>query len=385
MIPYGAAASDFEFTGSIDAEFRYFSQAPLTPGLAETNFAIAAEVEAYRRLGAGDDSLRITPFVRLDQRDSRRSRLDLREFYWQKVGDNYELTVGVSRVFWGVAETRHLVNIINQVDLAANGDEEEFLGQSMVSFNWIQDWGSLTAFILPFFRERPFPGADGRPGAGMRISDDTAIYEAGNGKNNVDFALRWSHSFGAWDVGLAHFHGTSREPRLDPAVTRIASDGTTALIPIYDIIDQSSVDIQATFGAWLWKFEAIRRVGQGDDFTAAVGGFEYTFSDVGELGADIGLIGEYLYDERDFIATDNDISVGLRLSLNDINSTELLAGLVYDLNNGSRYFSVEASRRIGNAWTIYIEARGAQSVDARDPLHPISRDDYIELRISRFF
>ena len=41
----------------------------------------------------------------------------------------------------------------------------------------------------------------------------------------IDLALRWSHVLGPIDIGLAHFHGTSREPAL-----RLARDASGAPI-----------------------------------------------------------------------------------------------------------------------------------------------------------
>ena len=42
------------------------------------------------------------------------------------------LLVGAAKVFWGTAESRHLVDIINQTDAVEDIDEEDKLGQPMV-------------------------------------------------------------------------------------------------------------------------------------------------------------------------------------------------------------------------------------------------------------
>ena len=38
----------------------------------------------------------------------------------------------------------------------------------------------------------------------------------------------------------------------------------------------AGLEVQYTTGAWLWKFEGIRRSGQGTPYYAATGGVEYT-------------------------------------------------------------------------------------------------------------
>ena len=67
--------------------------------------------------------------------------------------------------------------------------------------------------MLPGFRERSFPGRDGRLRAGLPVDEDAARYDSDLGQANVDAALRYSHFIGDWDVGLYFFRGTGREPR----------------------------------------------------------------------------------------------------------------------------------------------------------------------------
>ena len=292
-------------------------------------------------------------------------------------------------MFWGVTETVHVVNIINQVDLAESPDEEDLLGQPMVILTLVRDWGSVDLFVLPYFRERIFPGSNGRPGSSPAISNSKAIYDSGAEQWHTDLAARWSNSVSNWDLGAYQFYGTSREPRVDPAFYDIKGDGQVELIPIYDIINQTGVDIQGTFDAWLLKLEVIYRDGPQENFFSGAAGFEYTFFDVGGAGADIGIVTEYLFDDRALLITtdndDDDISLGHRLGLNDINSTELLAAIVQDVDDHSRYFYLEASRRIGDALKLSIEARGVDNVAADNPLRIYEDENYLQLELAYYF
>ena len=54
-------------------------------------------------------------------------------------------------MFWGVTESVHLVDIINQTDFAGDIDGEDKLGQTMLSLMLQRDWGEITAFVLPAF------------------------------------------------------------------------------------------------------------------------------------------------------------------------------------------------------------------------------------------
>jgi hypothetical protein len=233
------------------------------------------------------------------------------------------------------------------------------------------------------FRDRTFPGRVGRLRTPLPVDTDNPEYESGAGKDHVDMALRYSHYLGDWDLGASVFHGTGREPRL-----RINTTGT-ALIPIYDQITQAGADLQYTREAWLWKFEGILRSGQGKTFGATVAGFEYTLYQLNESALDLGLLVEYLYDGRDFDAPptiyNNDIFAGARLTLNDIQDTAILVGAVVDAEDQSTVFSIEAERRLGERWKIEVESRWFINVGRDNLLESVRDDDYLTLRLRRYF
>jgi len=318
------------------------------------------------------------PYFRLDQHDSRRTHFDLREFFWQKVADSWELRVGLIRVFWGVTESQHLVDIINQTDLVDNFDGEDKLGQPAINFSWIQSWGTVDAFVIPFFRERTFVGEEGRLRFPPLVDTDQTVYESGAEEFHVDLAGRWSHTLGDFDVGISHFYGTSREPRLNPGR---GNSGSLVLIPHYDLIHQTGLDVQWTKSSWLWKLEAISRVGDLlPRFTALTGGFEYTFNNAFNSGADIGIVSEYLFDDRGDNATtpfEDDLFLGVRLALNDVQSTSLLAGAIADRGGNATLITAEGSRRVGDSWTLEIEIRAFVGIDSTDLLDGFSNDDHI--------
>ena len=277
-----------ELTGRVFLEGRAFPGGA-AGGLAAGNGSIAIEPEWHLEWGDGRQSLTVVPFLRLDQHDHERSHFDIRELTWDLVGDTWEIRAGVRKVFWGVTESTHLVDIVNQTDLVEDLDGEEKLGQPMVNVALIRDWGTVDLFMLLGFRERPFFGAGSRPGLPFPLDDDEAQFESRRGRKRIDWAARWSHAVGAFDVGVSYFHGTSRDPRFLPHA------GASNLIPVYDIINQAGLELQMTSGGWLWKLEAINRVGQGDRYAAATAGFEYTFGNIATSGIDLGILTEYAF------------------------------------------------------------------------------------------
>ncbi|TNE94901.1 MAG: hypothetical protein EP324_01000 [Gammaproteobacteria bacterium] len=345
--------------------------------------SVSAEWEARWRSEDGDQRASFIPFARWDENDEERRHLDLREAYWAFEGDQFEVLVGFNKVFWGVTESVHLVDIVNQTDLVEDIDQEDKLGQPMVNLAVQKDWGLLNVYLLPYFRERTFPGLDGRFRSPLPVDWDDADYESGAKEKHVDVALRYSHYFGDVDIGLYYFRGTSREPRL------LLADNGRELKPFYDQIDQVGLDLQYTRDAWLWKLEAIVRDGFDETFAAGVAGFEYTFYQVNETDADIGILLEYQYDERSSLepvsTADNDVFMGVRWSLNDPQDTAILVGAVVDKKTSETFFNIEAERRFGDSISLELRLRTITNAEQDEPLYSFSRDDYIQLQLSRYF
>ena len=149
------------------------------------------------------------------------------------------------------------------------------------------------------------------------------------------------------------------------------------------------VDVKYTHDAWLWKFEGIAREGLNDTFAAAVVGFEYTLYGVRESAADVGLLVEYLYDDRGpgepVTVFDNDVFLGTRLALNDAQDSSLLAGVVIDADSKEWFFNLEAERRIGQHYVAEARLRLFKGDNEQNQLYSFDCDDYFQLSFSRFF
>lgn len=381
LLLLAAPAGALDLTGRIGLELRGFFQDPLDPAQQGSSASLVLAPELYQDFGGGGHALILSPYLRLDSGDDERSHFDLREAYWQTYGSAWEFNLGLRRVFWGVTESAHLVDVLNQTDGVENPDGEDKLGQPMINLGIFRDWGDLELFILPGHRDRGGPGAEGRLRPAVILGD--ALYDSAEEERHVDWALRWSRPLGIWDLGLSHFSGTSREPRY---LFEMNESGKARLVPLYELIEQTGLELQATTGGWLWKFEGIHRSGQGDDFAALATGFEYTL--VGLFGTimDLGIVGEYLHDDRKGgTLLDEDIFVGGRFVLNDVQSSEALAGAIIDLETGASLLSVELARRLGDRWRLEAELRAFVGEEEDPFLAAFTRDDYLQIELQRFF
>ncbi|KGY12714.1 hypothetical protein NM22_08315 [Vibrio tubiashii] len=366
-----------DISGQANIEHRqFFSSGEQGQGKGQSS--VVFEPEFYWQLGDTAD-FTFVPFYRLDGLDDERTHGDIREALYLNYWDDYEIRVGIGKVFWGVTESEHLVDVVNQTDAIEAVDGEDKLGQPMLHFTSIKNWGTVDAMVLPYFRERTFSGKDGRLRSPLVVSQD-AIYESSREEQHLDFALRYSQMYGDWDVGVSYFQGTNRDPYY-----RVVSG---ELMPYYAQSKQVGLDVQGIVGDWLWKLESIYR-DSFDHHTGLVSGFEYTVVGAFDTVWDLGLIAEYLYDSRGHNAQtigQNDIFAGARLALNDEDSTEILFGVTQDLDNSDVYSAkLEASSRLTNHLSWSVDAWLFENQTPDDLLYFARNDDFIELSLQYYF
>jgi len=372
-----------DWSGYVAGEGRVFPNPALQAGQENGDVSLAAQVSFHQALEK-NASITVTPFARWDNVDRSRSHADMRELYLDWYSSAMEFRVGIRKVFWGVTESVHLVDIINQTDLVESVDGEEKLGQPMLNLSLPRSWGMVDVFVLPAFRERTFPGDKGRFRFALPIDTDNAQYESGEKQNHVDYALRYFHTLGDWDVGLSYFNGTSRAPYFQP----VTADGTLKLLPYYPLIQQTGLDLQWVTGAWLWKLESIYRSSKIEDYYSGALGFEYTLA--GMLGSrtDLGLIAEWIYDDRGADATTpfyRDIMLGLRFALNDAASSDALLGVIHNVNTDSQVVTLEANRRLGENWKLSLKGGLFSNIDRQNVIYDWRNDDYLQLSLARYF
>jgi hypothetical protein len=322
----------------------------------------------------------VQPFARVAD-DSELSHFDLRALNATYVNRDYEVTLGVKRVFWGVTEFKHVVDIINQTDVIEDPGGDIKLGQPMLEAKYLTDSGFFEAYALFGFRQPTFPGESDRLRPPLPILPDEATYDSGRKDKKIDFAVRWKTYAGPWDIAISHFSGTSREP----SFRVITSNGeAVGVAPHYALIEQTGLELQSTFDAWLWKLESISILEDSERYAAASLGFEYTLPSKPDALVDVGLIMEYLYDERDQIF-DDDVALGARLTFTDTQSTEVLFGAIVDNNDQSTVFSVEGSRRLGENWKLKIQGQSYSGFNENDNYQWIGNEDYLRISLQRFF
>ena len=100
-----ARAGEWDFSASLAGELRVFPYDAAFPEQKDSTLSpsVSVEPEVVYEWNGGDDRLSLVPFLRWDANDDNRTHGDLREANWLHIGDDWDLVVGVDKVFWGAA------------------------------------------------------------------------------------------------------------------------------------------------------------------------------------------------------------------------------------------------------------------------------------------
>ncbi|MDU0354539.1 hypothetical protein RS130_11870 [Paraglaciecola aquimarina] len=183
------------------------------------------------------------------------------------------------------------------------------------------------------------------------------------------------------------------------------TEGELSIRPFYPQMTQIGVDLLVLVEDWIVKFEGVQKTVLAnnysatvegnpvffaqDDYFALVAGFEYPLVGVFDSVFDVNVLLEYQFDDRDELATttaQNDLMAGTRIVFNDMDGTEILVGVVQDLDHSNvRSGFIEASSRLSDHWKWYIDAWYFSSDEPLEPSYLVRRDDYIQFSLEYYF
>ena len=332
----------------------------------------------------GDTRFLVAPIIRIENNDSGRSIVDFNELYISGRRGDTTLEFGITRLFWGVTESRHLENIINPPDLAAHYAGDTTLGVALLRLAEPTEFGQIEFILIPWDRDPRFPGEQGRPRTEWYIQGDVDHPDG----RPAAWASRVSLDGGNYDAHAYYFQGLDREATLFPLFDILGQP--ESLRASRKQIQQWGADLQIPFGNVLLKAEAIHRSGYSRSFAAAVLGGEYTLNSIGNSTSDLGLLVEYQYDndrptDAPLAPMKRAVYAGIRGALNDPANSEFKFGLVHDTTNEARIWRGDFSRRIADDWTVECALNIFSNVRGQPPLSGFARDSYLELLIKRNF
>ena len=372
----------------------------------------AAQATAYVEDEDGT-SFTFTPFYRYDAGDSERTHADVRDAYVLMYGDlgddEWELRLGVDRVFWGVVESRPLVDIVNQTDLVEHPDEKTKLGQPMAHVTWSGEWGALEFFGLTWHRPRTFPGRTAacvpgnssttrEPPTRPRRKNGTSISPAASAA-----ALGRSTSASACSTAPAASPPCCRRRQCRPSAPNWSWHRTTRKSASMVWTPRSP----RASGCSSWRPYTVPARKTAGPIQDSVSWSCIRHSDTrrrttrpssrasntrsircGESEADLSLIAEWAHDERGERATnafESDILLAARLGLNDEEGTEFILSILESLEYSSRVLSAEFKRRLTDSWSLHVEGLAYAEIEEEDVMYSVRRGSFIAASLAYSF
>lgn len=315
--------------------------------------------------------------ARLDSEDSGRRQLEAREAYLNSSYSNVDIFIGHRQVFWGVNESRNIVDIINQKDSAANEGSDAKLGSPSISVEKITNFGDNQLWFIPRFRNKTFNDSDSHPSSGIEVLSSS--YERKDGQNANDYAYRISNSYNSWDYAGSIFYGTSRDPILKKNISN------TGLEAFYPKLRSFGFEGQFTGEQTLLKLETLSGIQSNENFFSIVNGIEYTKYGILEKNWDLGFILESQFDDRPQAVSNQFFVIGKRLILNDTSDSNVLTLLTIDNYSDQSFFTLEGSRRINEWSSIEISSKFYNAKKQSSPFKQLSDDDEIQLKLKIYF
>ncbi len=332
--------------------------------------------EPHIRFGLGDgSSLSLMPAAWIDLLGNGRTVVDPVRFEWTKAWNEWEVMLGASETSWGIMESHRAVDIVNQRLPTSSFETVTKMAQPTARVAVIQPWGTLTAYLLPGFRERPFVGLAGALWTDTLVDDDHPIIEDRHGSLPIDWAARWSHEIGRLEIAISHFAGRSRDATF---ARGDQGSGDPTLRPSYELTDQTSFEAQWTAGRWLLKGEGLTRTWRGDRIGVFAAGVEYVVADY------LSLFVEYLADSRGADAPtsyENDFFLGAR-TLFDGGS--LAAGVFLDTDSGSRLVRASVLLSLTDRLAVRLEGTGFGGDSRFEPRHALRHETFLSLALVAF-
>jgi len=379
--------------GNVGVEVIYYPTSVNT-NQKDGNISVDSQFELFLNI---DDywSATISPLARLDVIDSNRNKIDLQDAYLNFSDEAWMFKIGMNTLSWSVTESvntipAHVVDIINQRDIAADSSGQEKLGTAMVNVGYQSENGLIVeALLLPWFREKEYPTLTAREHVfnGRYDLKTKPIFTSKDEEFRLSAAVRIEMELGSTNLALIQYQGYSLDP-----VLRINNQSVSKL---YYLVDMSGITIQASLGTWLFKTEtAYFNTSLNDDnftvpdnYLSSVTGFEYTLIRPSEK-ADLIFFAEWMYDQRgdglDGTIFQNDIFAGFRWVANDLVSTVISFGSVFDLDDSATILHFEYKRRMQNSMQLIVKLR-SYNAEISNPVSTLNNDDFIDVVLRYYF
>ncbi len=344
LAPLIMIAGELEYKGNIGFEAQYLASD--IDNKRDNSLAFRMEIEAKKEFTDGVFVMKMKRIF--DKDDKERRYLDFSDLYYQHNFEDSDVLIGRNTRFWGALEFYNLTDVFNTKDFLDDPfDYDSKLGAWNIAYTKYLE-NSEISLILKLHEER------------QRMQDSESV-------NNF-FQLPYHDKLLTQKdenrpTVFLKYSGSGEEVQVDYGVIyQNGYDSQRYITMVNGKLQQNAYIVNKLMGYatyihadTIYKTELVYALSDEDKVSdyAEVGiGFEHTLYGFWDK-KDLGLLVEYYRyeakeDEKIDIARffSDDLTLGFRLSMNDLSSSEVLGGLDIDLNTKEKIFFMEYETRV---------------------------------------
>ncbi len=374
-------ATSVEYKGNLGFDYDYFSHD--LENKRDDALAITGEIEVKKEIGEGDFKVKLKGIF--DKDDHTRRYVNFQELYYKYNFENSELLIGKNTLFWGALEVYNLVDVFNTKDILDDPfDYDKKLGAWNISWTRFFENSELS-FILKLKQENQKMQAEDSVFYFLPYSYNSHLLK--EYKNRPSFFVKYS--------------GSGEEIPIDYALIYEAGYDNQR----YFVYENAKLRQKAywvnkilSYATWvhedtIYKAEASYAISDDvkvSDYLHTGIGLEHTLYGIVEK-KDLGLLLEYYHYEQ-FNHTkfttkqlgqlfENDIYFGGRFSFNDTASSEILAGVDFDLDESEKIYFIKYDTRVLDK--VKVEVQYQHLSPAKESL--FSKIDHAKVALSYYF
>ncbi|MBU0632774.1 hypothetical protein KKA17_09010 [bacterium] len=358
---YAVSLFAFEHTSNISAKY-----------VGYDDFPDEAVILGDTKFGFENDAFKtdVTLDYLYSSEYKERRYLDLSELYLSKEYGDYTFHLGKIIKYWGEMEGFNVTDVFNQKNYLFD------------PFDKSAKLGSWSTFLTRYFDDNSLE-------FGVKLYEEDSKYPT-NGSPYYPFAISYNKELQLSDERYAPTFYLLGSFTTDKYV-----DSETKLILLHGYDNkryfiQTALNTLSQYAYRVNKFMLLSHIIHKDTIFKCEASYTDVISDtkmsdyvqfalgaekdLHEIyGVDVSLYGEYyryIY-MQDKIKNvdiseiyDNDIFLALKLNLNDVRSSELKSGILYDLKNEEKVFKIEAKSRVIDSLVIsseYLHVMPAQN------------------------
>jgi hypothetical protein len=394
------AFAEFEYKAEIAFESRGFRN-DNDDATEDYGMAIAPRFDIKHNQDSWVTKLRV--FGRNDTLDDRRRIIFLEDAYTGLEYDTWQVHVGWKILNWSATEAFHPADILNARNFDSSLENAEKIGELMVHYTYILEEGTINFFYLPYIMLPNLPEPNNRLSffpSNAIVGNSLIVDESGNtlaNKWQPQWAFRFEYTLGDADIS---FYALEHFDRYQPNI--LPSAGPTFTSTFYKKF-QYGFTYQHAIGSSVFKLETATidfydsgapSTSKQMDHTQIAFGIDYINSHKDGSESTLIFEGQFIPDvgkssRAALQIFQRDLLIGYRYALNDTNSKEFFASLIFDIERGRELLaSISYSQRLSDTWKLntgyrYIDA--PQKGLLASGLEPLDKDNQLSLTITRFF